>query len=261
MESKQNTWTLITGASAGIGAELARVFAREGHNLVLVARDEGRLAALKAELQSAVAVETLSVDLARSGACENLFHLVQGKVVNTLVNNAGFGAHGLFVKSTLERQLEMIQLNVAALTALTRLFLPGMVERGEGRVLNVASTAAFQPGPYMAVYYASKAYVLSFSEAIAEELRETGVTVTALCPGPTATEFAKTANAGGTNMFKGPFVMTARDVAEIGYHATLRGKRVAVAGALNSIAAGSVRFLPRSVVTRISKKIAQATTP
>jgi short-subunit dehydrogenase len=175
--------------------------------------------------------------------------------VDVLVNNAGFGLNGRFAETDLDRELAMIQVNIAALTHLTKLFLKPMVERGRGRILNVASTAAFQPGPLMAVYYASKAYVLSFSEAIAEELGGTGVTVTALCPGPTATGFAEAAEMTNSRLFKLKKPMTSMDVAKAGYRAMQRGKRIVVTGAMNKLLAQSVRISPRALVTKVTRTL------
>lgn len=254
----QRQTTLITGASSGIGRDLAELFAQAGDNVVLVARNADRLGHLATELQTRFKVGAVAVpiDLADPAAPEELFHLMheQGIDVDTLVNNAGFGTHGPFAQADPHEQLQMLQVNVVALTALTRLFLPAMVRRKRGRVLNVASTAAFQPGPLMAVYYASKAYVLSFSEAIAAELHRTGVTVTALCPGPTATEFHTRANIANTKLFQAN-TMTSMDVARAGYQGLLRGKRIVIPGAKNKLLASAVRFTPRKLVTSIAKKL------
>jgi len=250
--------TLITGASSGIGLEFAKVFAREGHNLVLVARSEETLKTLKARLEEEFDVEVKIIiqDLKYYNAPTLIFDEVKrSKInVNILVNNAGFGNHGKFSDTDLETELEMIQVNITALTHLTKLFLKDMVTYNNGRILNVASTAAFQPGPLMAVYYATKAYVLSFSEALAEELRGTKVKVTTLCPGPTATNFSKTANAHDTKLF-GSKIPTGKEVAEYGYNALVNGKRVAIHGFKNKMLVQSSRFMPRKVVTNVVKKI------
>lgn len=257
--TSDQAWTLITGASAGIGLELARVFGQNGHPLLLVARDVKRLSALKKEIHAmGVACEIIALDLTAPGAAQTLLERAEGKHIDCLVNNAGFGLNGAFSKNDLEKELQMIQLNVSVLTSLTKLFLRGMLEKRSGKILNVASTAAFQPGPFMAVYYATKAYVLSFSEALSEELRGTGVTVTTLCPGPTRTEFATRAGALRANMFKSPIVMDARPVAEAGYRATMAGRRLAIAGLANSLMATSVRFLPRPWVTSLARRITLA---
>jgi short-subunit dehydrogenase len=253
---------LITGASAGIGEELAKRFAADGYDLVLVARDRTRLEKVGEELKAkhGVRYHAIPADLSDPSAPEHVFHAVRklGVQIEALVNNAGFGLYGSFVKTEHgeatepKRELEMIQVNVTALTQLTKLFLPEMVERGRGRVLNVASTAAFQPGPLMAVYYASKAYVLSFGEALAVELRGTGVTVTTLCPGATRTEFQKAAAMEDSRLFNTPLVMSAEDVAEVGYRAMHRGKGVVIPGAANKVMAQAVRFVPRKLAARLA---------
>jgi len=248
---------LITGASFGIGLELARIFAREGHNLVLVARTADKLRQLASELEKAHGTRSLilAADLTDPGASAYVLDQTTRAniTVDILVNNAGFGQYGLFVENDLEECLRQIQLNVTTLTHLTRLYLPAMVERKSGHILNVASTAAFQPGPLMAVYFATKAYVLNFSEAIANELKGTGVTVTCLCPGATATEFHKRANATGMNLLR-MGSMSANTVAEDGYRALMAGKPVVISGFKNWLVAQSVRFSPRSLVTAIARK-------
>jgi len=250
--------TLITGASSGIGLEFAKVFAREGHNLVLVARSEETLKELKAQLEKEydIKVKIIIQDLKYYNAPTLILDEVKrSKInINILVNNAGFGNHGKFSDTYLETELEMIQVNITALTHLTKLFLKDMITYNNGRILNVASTAAFQPGPLMAVYFATKAYVLSFSEALAEELRDTKIRVTTLCPGPTATNFSKAANTQDTKMF-GKNIPTGKEVAEYGYYALVNGKRVAIYGFKNKILAQSNRFAPRKMVTRMIKKI------
>jgi uncharacterized protein len=249
---------LITGASFGIGLELARIFASDNYNLVLAARTAAKLRQLASELEKAHGTRSLilAVDLSEPGASSYVLDQTKRAdvVVDVLVNNAGFCQYGLFAESDLEECLRQIQLNVTALTHLTRLYLPGMIGRGSGRILNVASTAAFQASPLMAVYYATKAYVLHFSEAIANELRGTGVTVTCLCPGATATEFHKRANATGMNLLR-MGTMNARTVAEDGYRALIAGKPVFISGFRNWLVAQSVRFSPRHLVTAIARKI------
>ncbi|MCB9539747.1 MAG: SDR family oxidoreductase [Myxococcales bacterium] len=243
---------LVTGASMGLGAILARLFAADGHNLILTARSEDKLAALAAELRTAHGVEVRvePCDLADPAAPKQLADRLADTPIDFLVNNAGFGTQGRFVKLDRQKELDEIQVNVAALTDLTRLFLPGMVERGFGRVLNVASTAGFQPGPFMATYYATKAYVISFSEGIAEELRGTGVTVTAHCPGATRTEFAANAGIEKSRLFKlGP--ADATEVATHAYRAMHAGRVVAIHGLKNWLGAFSIRFSPRVVVRRL----------
>jgi uncharacterized protein len=249
---------LITGASYGIGMELARLFARKGHNLVLVARSADRLRQLASELERAHGTRSLILasDLTEPGApAYVLDQTTRAEIqVDVLVNNAGFGQFGFFAENDLEVCLQQIQLNVTTLTHLTRLYLPAMIERETGRILNVASTAAFQAGPLMAVYYATKAYVLLFSEAIANELKGTGVTVTCLCPGPTATEFQKRAKITGIRLFKYG-AMDARTVAEDGYRALMAGKPVAISGFKNWLVAQSVRFAPRQMATAVSRRL------
>jgi short-subunit dehydrogenase len=242
---------LITGASSGIGADLARLFARDGYELVLVARGEAKLREL------GLPATIIAADLTDPAAPQRIIDELRAKSigVDVLVNNAGVGVAGPFVETDLQAELAMIQLNIVALTHLTKLLLPGMVARRRGRVLNVASTAAFQPGPLMAVYYATKAYVLSFSEAIAEELRDSGVTVTALCPGPTETGFAAAANMGGTRLFTMTRPADSHAVAEAGYQAMKRGRRVVIPGLKNKLLAQSVRVSPRRLVATIVRKM------
>ena len=249
---------LITGASFGIGLELARIFAREGYGLVLVARSADKLRQLAAELEKAHGTRSLilATDLTDPGAAAYLLDQTTRADIqlDVLVNNAGFGQYGSFAENDLEQCLQQIQLNVTTLTHLTRLYLPAMIERRSGRILNVASTAAFQPGPLMAVYFATKAYVLHFYEALSNELQGSGVTVTCLCPGATATEFHKRAKATGMRMLR-MGSMDARTVAEDGYRAMIVGKPVVISGFKNWLVAQSVRFSPRRLVTAIARKI------
>lgn len=248
---------LITGASGGIGEELARLFARHKHNLVLVARSEDKLQALGSELSRGDAIEArvLAADLADPGAPPRIFTKLaeQGVTVDVLVNNAGFGARGAYAELDYEVEARMIQVNIGALTHLTRLFLPGMLARRSGKILNVASTAAYVPGPFMAVYYASKAFVLSFSDALAEETEGSGVTVTALIPGPTATNFAATAGNQDSRLFRTAAVMDAASVARVGYDALMAGKRIAIAGFSNKLTAFSTRLATRTMLARITR--------
>jgi short-subunit dehydrogenase len=250
---------LITGASGGIGYELAKLFAKGHHNLVLVARNGPRLAVVADELQRqfGVSVKTVAIDLAEPSAPESLFAQLQKVPVDILVNNAGYGQFGEFSDVPLEESLGQIQLNITALTALTRLFLGPMLERRSGRIMNVASTAGFQPGPLMAVYYATKAYVISFSEALANELADKGVTVTCLCPGATETGFASRAGNDKTRLFKSLRPMDAKTVARIGYHGLLKGKTLVIPGVRNWLVAESVRFSPRKVVTAVSRWVSE----
>jgi len=246
---------LITGASSGIGLDLAHLFAADGHDVVLVARSEGKLRDLARELEAkhGVKAHVLVADLAKSAAPREVFE--RAPAVDILVNNAGYGLTGKFAETELQTELDMIQVNIAALTHLTKLFLPPMLQRGRGRILNVASTAAFQPGPLMAVYYATKAYVLSFSDAIGEELRGTGVTVTALCPGPTATGFQKTAEMGSEALLKIMRPVSSMEVARAGYRGLMRGTRVVVPGVKNKIGVQSIRLTPRAVATRVVRAL------
>jgi uncharacterized protein len=249
---------LITGASGGIGYELAKLFARDGNNLVLVARSGDKLAQLAAELEKAYKIRATVVvaDLALVDGPDQVFAATQkaGIDVDVLVNNAGSGQFGFYVENDLPEELQQIQLNITSLTHLTKLYVRPMVERRRGRVLNVASTAAFQPGPLMAVYYATKAYVLSFSAALSNELQDTGVTVTCLCPGPTTTEFHKRAAMDLSNIMQAPF-MDAKTVAEIGYRAMLKGKPTVIAGKMNWLVAQSTRFAPRSWTAAVARRI------
>jgi hypothetical protein len=249
---------LITGASSGIGCELAKLFAADKSNLILVARRHDKLDELAAELrrQHGVEVRVLAKDLADPNSPQSIFDTLtgEGATVDVLVNNAGFGAAGPVAALPLEKQLEMIQVNVTALTHLARLFLRAMIKRRSGGILNVASTAAFQPGPYMAVYYATKAYVLSFSEALAEELAGTGVVVTCLAPGPTATGFAAAADVEKKLLFR-LGTADARTVAQAGYRGFRRGRLLVIPGLKNKLAAFSVRLAPRSWVRKIAKRL------
>jgi short-subunit dehydrogenase len=243
--------TLITGASAGLGVEFARACAARGERLVLVARRRDRLDALAAELGG----EAIAADLAEPGAPERLIAEVRrrGLSVETLINNAGFGLAGRFAELPLERQTEMIELNVRALTELCHLVLPDMRARGAGAILNVASTAAFQAGPYMAVYYASKAYVLSFTEALHQEHKASGIRVTALCPGPTRTEFFAVAGAADGRLAR----MATDPVAVVraGLDGLATNKAIVIPGAVNKATALSNRFLPRALMRRIVARI------
>jgi short-subunit dehydrogenase len=246
---------LITGASGGIGEDLARLIAAGGRNVVLLARSADKLQALAGTLSSAHGIEAtvVAADLSEPGAADLVARTLaaRGITVDVLVNNAGFGTSGAFASEDPEEQLRMLQVNIVALTALTRVFLPGMIERGRGRILNVASTAAFQPGPFMAVYYASKAYVLSLSEAIAEETAASGVTVTCLCPGPTQTGFQDRARIQETRLVNLGRVMSSADVARAGYDGMLAGRRLVTPGLVNKIGVQSVRVSPRAAVLKI----------
>lgn len=253
----QRPTALVTGASGGIGLELARLLAKGGHDLILVARNEAKLKELAQYLGGMYhgRVEIIPGDLTDPELPEALMEEVaaRGLTVDVLVNNAGSGDRGQFAQMELGRALAMIQLNVASLTHLTRLVVPDMVARKRGRILNVASTASFAPGPLMAVYYATKAYVLSFSEALQNELKDSGITVTALCPGPTRTGFADNAGLGGSNLFNGPNVMDAAPVALAGYKALMRGRAVVVPGLMNKVLIQSIRISPRWLIRAITR--------
>jgi uncharacterized protein len=250
---------VITGASVGIGRAFAQICARDKFDLVLIARSQAQLDSLAAELRQNTGrtVLTISQDLAEPGAADKVFQEVNrsGLSVDVLINNAAFGLLGRFWEVDRHKQLQMIQLNIAALTDLTRLFLPLFIEQRRGRILNVASTAAFQPGPLMSVYYASKAYVVSFSQAIHNEARFYGVTVTCLCPGPTKTEFAQRAGMNATRLFAGKMSMSAERVAEIGYRAMKRGKPLVIAGRLNALGAFLTRFAPMQLTAAMARRM------
>ena len=250
---------LITGASAGIGRELARLFAQDRHNLVLVARNASRLTVLAGELQQqfGITAKTFPLDLANSTAPQFLFdQLARENIsVDVVVNNAGYGKLGAFAEVPYAESAGQIDLNITALTHLTKLFLAPMLERRSGKILNVASTAGFQPGPLMAVYYATKAYVISFSEALANELRGSGVTVTCLCPGATDTEFQTRAGTEQTTLFRRMRPMDAATVARDGYRALMSGKPLVISGFRNKLLTQSLRVSPRRLVTTISRKI------
>jgi uncharacterized protein len=251
----QKTTVLITGASSGIGYELTKLFAEDGYNLVLIARSGDKLAEIANDLQKkyGITVNVIAKDLSLASAPEEIYTQLQSESIEIgiLVNNAGFASYGLFKDTDLNSELQMIQVNMTCLTHLTKLFLKDMLEEGYGKILNVASTAAFQPGPLMAVYFATKAYVLSFSEAIANELEGTGITVTALCPGPTESAFQQRAAMENSKLVKGQKIMDSQTVAKIGYRSLMEGKTVVIPGIKNQILTQSVRFAPRKIVTKI----------
>jgi uncharacterized protein len=253
--STRSPVTLITGASAGIGAEFARLLAKDGHALVLTARRLDRLEALAAELRAAsgAEVEVVAADLAARDAPHLLFDKIAALnlEVGTLINNAGFGLRGAFAEQPLDRLIEVLDVNIVALTRLTGLFLPGMIARGSGGIINLASIAAFLPGPYMAVYYASKAYVLSFSQAIAYETKGTGVVVTAVCPGPTQSEFAEVADLTGTRLVR-QAAMSGREVARLAIEGHRAGKSLVITGMTNKLTPLALRFLPRALVMSVA---------
>lgn len=252
---KSNEWALVTGASAGIGLELARLFAARGFSQVLVARNEARLQQLAAELKTrhpGTDARVLAADLARPGAAEAIFKATAGVPVSVLVNNAGFGHYGRFTGSPLKPQADLMQVNMTALVELTHYFARPMVERRAGRILNVASVAAFVPGPTVSLYYASKAFVHSFSYALAVELEPCGVTVTCLCPGSTRTEFFARA---GISTRKPYPMMSAQAVAEAGFRGLMRGRRVVVPGWSNRVMAAFLKRLPPAWPSRAVQRI------
>ncbi len=249
---------LVTGASSGIGLELARLHAQTGGDLILIARRADKLAAIKLELEDAysVKVETYAADLTQLGVPRQVFDFVkgQGGEVEVLINNAGIGGHGKFHQRTWSKQESMIDLNIKALCEMTHLFVQDMVKRKHGKILNVASTAGLLPGPLMAVYYATKAFVVSFSQGIAEELRTDGITVTALCPGPVKTEFIAEAELDGVDAFNN--AASPVDVARVGYDALQRGKLIVINDWKLALVLNWIRpFLPRWTVLKLSRKL------
>jgi len=253
------TTALITGASNGIGLELAKIHASKGGDLVLVARNKSKLDQLKAELENQykVSVYTIGKDLSATESAQEVYDEIneQNIQIDYLINNAGFGGYGMFAETDWNTELNMIHLNITALTLFTKLFLNDMVKRRSGKIMNVASTAAFQPGPTMAVYCATKAFVLSFTEAVSNEAHDKGVSITALCPGATETGFQEAAGLDDSKLFKGKKLPNAKQVAEFGYRSMIKGKTVAVHGMMNYILANSIRFIPRAIVLKVSRKI------
>lgn len=247
------TTALITGASSGIGLEMSRLMAADGVDLVLVARSEDKLKNLADELKAhhSVAVDVIPADLSALDAAQTVVDTLAGKPIDFLINNAGFGDFGAFLERDWAKLNQMIQLNMTGLTQLTHLLLPAMIERGSGRILNVASTAAFQPGPWMAVYYATKAYVLSFSDALSYELRKTGVTVTTLCPGATTSGFQALAEMENSKLVRGKKLPSSAEVAAFGYKKMLAGRGVVIHGLLNWLMAQSVRITPRAIILHV----------
>lgn len=249
------TYTLITGASGGIGRDLAMLAAADGKNLVLVARSVDKLEQLAETIRANTNVEviTIDVDLSDETGVNSLISDIerQGIKIDTLINNAGFGDFGDFAKADLSKNMEMIRLNISTLTQLSHFALQGMLKTGKGKIMNVASTAAFMPGPGMAVYYASKAYVLSFSEALTRELKGSGVTVTTLCPGPTDTDFASSAGLGKSLMHRMLPPATSMQVAKAGYKAMLNGKAIEIPSFTNKLSTMAPRFSPRSLVRNL----------
>jgi uncharacterized protein len=248
---------LVTGASGGIGEDIARLLAADRRNVVLLARSVGKLQALADALRRAhnitasVVVQDLSQPSAADAVAEALAR--QNLTIDILVNNAGFGTRGPFATADASETVRMLNVNIVALTMLTRHLLPGMIERRRGRILNVASTAAFQPGPFMAVYYASKAYVLSFSEALSTETEGTGVTVTCLCPGPTQTGFQSRAKVEQVRLLRVFNAMSSADVARAGYEGMMAGRAIVVPGLMNKFGAQVNRISPRSLSRRVTR--------
>ena len=256
------TRALITGGSVGIGAALAEVFAGHGHDLILVSRTREKLEARGRAIhdRSGVDVVCLAEDLTDPDGARRLHEAVmsRGLHVDYLVNNAGVGVYGKFATTNLDAELKMIQLNVTSVVDLTKRFLQHMIERRSGRILNVASTAAFVPGPWMSVYYATKAFLLSFSQAIDYELKANGITVTTLCPGPTESEFKVRAGSQRSRLFEA-FVMDAPRVARVGYDAMMKGKAVAIPGLRNKLIPVAARLGPRSLIAELSHRAARPT--
>jgi short-subunit dehydrogenase len=250
---------LVTGASAGIGVDLAECFAGDGYNVILTARREGALRDVAGRLANThgISATPIAADLQAIGGGQRLADEIarKGLSVDVVVNNAGYGQAGAFNGSDASVQLGMIDLNVRALVELTHTYWPAMMARKRGGILNVASTAAFQPGPLMAVYYASKAFVLSFSEALWEEARDTGVKVSCLCPGPTVSEFRERAGTGKTRLSRAGTPMSSQSVAGMGYDAWQANKRVEITGVRNRVTASLVPFLPRTTVLRIVRNL------
>jgi uncharacterized protein len=243
---------LITGASSGIGAELAKLCAAAGYRVILVARHADALAEIARTLP--VPARVLAADLSDPAAPRTIFDQTRDETIDILINNAGFGLRGAFADTGWAAESRMIQVNVSALAELTKLFLPEMRRRGAGRILNVASTAAFAPGPFMAIYYATKAFVLSFSHAIASELADTGVTVTVLCPGPTPTGFQKAAGIERSGLFQGP-TMSAEDVAREGFDAMMEGRAEIIAGSRNRWMILGTRLAPRTLLAKLTRRM------
>jgi len=246
-------YTLITGASSGIGFELAQLFAKNRHNLILVSRREDKLKQLAIDLKKTYKIKilTLSLDLSHTNATEEIFRQVKEKTisVNYLVNNAGFYVKGAFSETSWEEEEKLIQLQCLNHTHFTKQFLPDMIKKGKGGILNVASTGSFVPGPYNAIYCAIKSFVLSFSEALAEEVSGSGITITALCPGGTYTNFQDFSKRKKSFVFP---IMEASKVAEIGYKALMKGKRIAIPGMANKIQVFFMRFIPRNLVSKLT---------
>lgn len=251
--------TIITGASSGIGLELAWILARNNNHLLLIARSKEKLQKLSQDITEKyqVSVDYLIKDLSRADSAQEVFNYCQENnlQVDILINNAGFGDFNLFINGDIKKQLAMINLNIYTLVYLSHLFLPNMIKQGHGKIMNIASTAAFQPGPLMSVYYASKAFVLHFSEAIANELKPNNITVTTICPGPTASNFKQTANLDNSRLMKKRKLPSAKMVAEFAYKAMMKGRVVAIYGFKNYLLTKLVNIMPRSIVVKIVRKL------
>jgi short-subunit dehydrogenase len=247
---------VVTGASSGIGLELAMLLAKDGYRLLLTARASERLTRAVEQVRAVATapVKSHADDLTDPQSVPRIFAELNGETPDVLINNAGFGTHAAFADTDPKSQLDLIAVNITALVYLTRLALPGMIARNSGRILNVSSTASFQPGPYMSTYYASKAFVTSFSRALTYELRRTAVSVTALCPGPTATDFQFRAGVADSPLFKNN-TMTAAEVAERGYRAMLAGKPVVITGTKNRLLAAAVKFAPVAFATKVAGRL------
>lgn len=248
---------LVTGASSGIGYELAIILAQNSYNLILVARSTEKLEALKTDLTKKynVDINIITKDLSKLISADELFEEIKDKQIDVLINNAGIGDHGYFSDCDIDKLNQMITLNITTLTNLTRLILPSMIEKSSGKIMNVSSIAGFQPGPLMSVYYATKAYVLSWSVALSVELANTNITVTAFCPGPTATGFAKTANLDNSKLFKNLPVADVRKVSLFGYKKMQKGKAIAIPGFLNKFTVFLTRLIPRKLNAIFVKKV------
>ena len=261
MENVRKT-ALITGASSGLGVWFSRVLAEDGYDLVTVARREGALLEQKAILEKefGITVTVLAKDLSRSEAVDEIYDycINNGIEVHTLINNAGFGDFGKFSERNLKKQTDMIAVNITALTALTHKFMRGMIDRGDGRILNVASIAGFEPGPLMSVYYATKAYVISFTEALSVELKGTGVSILALCPGPTDTGFEDAASAKSSGLFKNMKVASAEKVVRFSYKKLKKGRVLVIQGFINKLVPFACRFVPRAFMRKCVYKVMKA---
>ena len=254
-----NKTALITGASKGIGKDLAELFAANNNNLILVARSEEALSALKEQLENKYKINVLLFikDLCKIDVAKEIYDQINEREIEVdyLVNNAGFGDYGAFTDTQWDCHQQMIALNITTLTQLTHLFTTDWKGKKKGKILNIASTAAFQPGPMMAVYFATKAFVLSLSEALDEELRDNGITVTTLCPGPTSTNFGEVSKMNASQLVKSVKIANSKDVAKLGFNAMMKGKRTVIHGNMNKLAPFGIRFMPRRLVTKLTAAI------